>query len=137
MKNISSINADIFTNIDGINESTICEYFIRLNNGEFLAATELFAEQGCLKPPFEKIVQGRNAIAQYLEKEAQGIKLCPEYGEILTSDSLLTQYQILGKVQTNYFTVNVSWLIQLNIAKEIMAVEVKLLASLTDLLNLK
>ncbi|WP_310422004.1 nuclear transport factor 2 family protein [Chamaesiphon sp. VAR_48_metabat_135_sub] len=129
--------------IQGIHEPIIYEYFARLNNGEFTATAELFAAQGCLNPPFDKQLQGREAIAQYLEKEAKGIKFLPEYGEILTSvgtasslDSCdRTQYQIQGKVEINWFTVNISWSMQLNSAKEIMLIEVKLLADLEDLLS--
>ncbi len=135
MKNISSTNIDEFINIDGIDELTIYHYFARLNNNEFIATSELFAEQGCLNPPFEKTVYGRDAIAQYLEKEAKGIEFCPIYGEMIMSDSTYTQYQIQGKVKTNQFTVNVNWLIQLNSMKEIILVEVKLVASLIELLN--
>jgi hypothetical protein len=136
-----SINTDISINIDGIQEPSIHEYFKKLNSGEFLATAELFAKQGVLIPPFEKPIQGRKAIAQYLQKEAQGMKFWPERGEIVTSgvDSSLenqSQYQIQGRVETAWFTVNVSWLIELNAAKEIMLVEVKLQATLPDLLNL-
>ena len=135
MKNISLIDIDTSINIDGIDELTIYEYFARLNNNEFIATSELFAEQGCLNPPFEKTVYGRDAIAQYLEKEAKGIEFCPAYGEMIVSDSTYTQYQIQGKVKTSQFTVNVNWLIQLNSNKEIILVEVKLVASLIELLN--
>lgn len=121
--------------IQGIHESVIYEYFTRLNNGEFITTAELFAEKGCLNPPFDKQLQGRDAIAQYLEEQAKGIIFSPEYGEILMSDSNHTQYQIQGKVELNWFTVNISWLFELDIAKEIMLVDVKLLASLDDLLS--
>ena len=71
----------------------------------------------------------------YLEEQAKGIIFSPEYGEILMSDSNHTQYQIQGKVELNWFTVNISWLFELDIAKEIILVDVKLLASLDDLLS--
>ena len=121
--------------IQGIHEPVIYKYFERLNNGKFIATSKLFAEQGCLNPPFDNQIQGRDAIAQYLEKEAKGIRFCPEYGEILMSDFNHTQYQIQGKVEMNWFTVNISWSIDLNAANEIMLVEVKLLTSLEDLLS--
>jgi Nuclear transport factor 2 (NTF2) domain len=133
---------DIFINIDDVQKPSIYEYFKNLNDGEFQAAAELFAEQGILSPPFEKPIQGRKAIAQYLQKEALGMKLYPERGRIFTSldreSTLITQvhYQIQGRVSTAWFTVNVSWWIKLNDAKEIMLVEVKLLAALHDLLSL-
>jgi hypothetical protein len=131
------------TDIQGIDELVIYEYFSRLNNGKFIATTELFSEQGYLIPPFGKQLQGREEIAQYLEKEAIGIRFLPERGELVTNvdpsanlgDSDRTQYQIQGKVEINWFSVNISWLIDLNTAKEIILVEVKLLASLEDLLS--
>ena len=121
--------------IQGIDEPVIYAYFERLNNGKFIATSKLFAEQGCLNPPFDNQIQGRGAIAQYLEKEAKGIRFCPEYGEVIAIDSNRTQYQIQGKVEMNWFTVNISWSIDLNAATEIMLVDVKLLASLDDLLS--
>ena len=63
--------------IHGIHEPVIYEYFARLNKGEFIATAELFAEQGQLDPPFDKQLQGREAISQYLEKEAKGIRFFP------------------------------------------------------------
>jgi hypothetical protein len=121
--------------IQGIHEPVIYEYFERLNNGEFTATAELFAEQGCLNPPFDKQLQGRSAIAQYLEQEAQGITFSPESGEIFMSDARHTQYQIQGKVELNWFAVNINWSITLNAAREITIVAVKLLASPDDLLS--
>jgi hypothetical protein len=59
----------------------------------------------------------------------------PESGALLIRDDNLAQYHIQGRVKTNYFTINVSWLIQLNAAKEILLVEVKLLAALEELLK--
>lgn len=138
-----SIITDISINIDGIQETRIHEYFKKLNSGEFSATAELFAEQGILRPPFEKPVQGRKAIAQYFQKEAPGMKFWPERGETVTSGADLSfenqpqsQYQIQGRVATAWFTINVSWLIELNAAQEITVVEVKLLTALHDLLNL-
>jgi hypothetical protein len=122
--------------INTIHAFTIQEYFEKLNTGEFNAAAELFSEQGCLSPPFETSIQGREAIAQYLATEAKGMRFCPEQLEILAHDSEQTQYQLVGTVETRWFMVNVSWLMQLNSAKEILTVEVKLLAALTDLLQL-
>ncbi|WP_373546196.1 nuclear transport factor 2 family protein [Chamaesiphon sp.] len=140
-----TIDLDTSLDIDGIYENTIYQYFIRLNNGEFMETAQLFAEQGCLNPPFENSIAGREAIARYLEKEAKGMNFCPERGETLTKVGLVaplknsdrTQYQIQGKVKTNFFTVNVSWSIELNAAKEIMAVDVKLLASINELLSFR
>jgi hypothetical protein len=127
--------AKIEIDIQGIHEPVIYAYFDRLNNGKFIATSKLFAEQGCLNPPFDNPIQGRDAIAQYLEQEAKGIRFCPEDGEVLMIDSNHTRYLIQGKVEMNWFTINISWSIDLNAANEIMLAEVKLLTSLDDLLS--
>lgn len=140
-----SIDTDISINIDGIQEPSIYEYFEKLNGSEFIVASELFTAKGLLIPPFEKPIQGRKAIAQYLQKEAPGMKFCPKRGDLVTviggetplEDQPQSRYQIQGWVETAWFTVNVSWSIELNAVKEIMFVEVKLLATLPDLLRLK
>jgi hypothetical protein len=121
--------------IKGIQEPTILAYFSRLNSGKLAATAELFAEYGRLEPPFENPIEGREAIAKYLATEARGMKFCPESGVLLIEDDDLAQYHVQGKVQTNYFTINVSWLIQINVYKEILLVEVKLLAALEELLK--
>ena len=120
-----------------INEPIIHDYFARLNQSDFIATANLFSEQGVLKPPFEKMITGRRAIAQYLEKEALGMKVFPIYIKTTMGDQNYTQYQIQGKVKTNYFAVNASWLINLNTTREIILVEIKLLESLSSLLELK
>ena len=123
--------------IEGIERPHIDAYFNSLNREDFKATAELFAERGCLKPPFEETIEGRAAISEYLEKEARGMKFCPETGAILLRDEVITHYHIQGYVKTNYFTIAVSWLIQLNLDNEIMLVEVKLLAALQELLKYK
>jgi hypothetical protein len=132
-----SIGAELSITIDGVEEPKIESYFSKLNNGEFIATADLFAECGCLKPPFEDSIEGRDAIAKYLATEARGMRFCPESGSLLLRDNNLVQYHVQGKVQTNYFTVNVSWLIQLNLDNEILLVEVKLLAALEELLKFR
>jgi hypothetical protein len=142
---MTSLDFATLIDISSIQESTIYEYFTRLNNGESIATSELFVEQGYLIPPFDRAIQGRAAIAQYLEKEAKGMKFRPESAAIVTSvgtESPLencshTQYQIQGKVEINWFTVDVIWLIELTAAKEIISVTIKILTSPQDLIDRK
>ncbi|WP_309739487.1 nuclear transport factor 2 family protein [Chamaesiphon sp. OTE_20_metabat_361] len=136
MKLTSTIDPQL-VNIEGIEEPTIVAYFSTLNRGEFGAAAELFAETGCLQPPFENPIEGRDAIAKYLATEARGMILCPTAGAMLLRDDRIVQYHLQGQVKTNYFAINVSWLMQLNAAREIVLVEVKLLAALEELLKFK
>ena len=132
-------------NIKNIQEPVIYKYFLSLNQRNFGGVAELFSAQGCLYPPFEKGICGREAICQYLQAEAIGIEAFPQSGTV-EPDSCFERlcqqdsnfiYQILGYVKTSFFTVNVSWSIKLNPDREIVSVEVKLLAKLQDLLSLK
>jgi hypothetical protein len=123
--------------INGIDELNIQKYFTLINQGDFESAASLFEVRGYLDPPFDQIIQGREAIAKYLEKEAKGMQFCPESGQKLEDCGDYTQFEIQGSVKTSLFTVSIEWLMQLNSEKEIIAVEVKLLDSLNDLLNLK
>jgi hypothetical protein len=126
---------ELLVKIEGIDEPTIAAYFVRLNSGDYRGTAALFADRGQLAPPFENAIEGRTEIAAYLEIEASGMSFWPESGALLIRDDNLAQYHIQGKVKTNYFTINVSWLIQLNAAKEILLLEVKLLAELAELLK--
>jgi hypothetical protein len=123
--------------IEGIAEPVILRYFETLNAGDFQATAALFAENGTLKPPFEDPLIGPEAIAAYLEAEAQGMKLAPRQGIVETLADDQTQIQISGKVQTRFFGVNVSWQFILNTESEIIAATIKLLASPQELLNLR
>ena len=120
-----------------INEPVVHDYFARFNQSDFVATSNLFSEQGSLKPPFEKAIKGRSAIAQYLTKEALGMKVFPTYVKTAVIAHDCTQYQIKGKVKTSYFTINTSWLINLNSMKEITLIEIQLLEKLGDLLAFK
>lgn len=123
--------------IEGINESVIQRYFELLNGGEFHAASELFAEDGALQPPFEGQIVGRDAIANYLVKEAQGLILRPQWGQQQALDNGCTEFEIAGNVQTSLFTVNVSWTMILSPWQELFLVRVKLLASLQELVKFR
>ncbi|MEA5535702.1 ketosteroid isomerase family protein [Crocosphaera sp. XPORK-15E] len=125
------------TQIEGITEPVIERYFDTLNAGEYRQASKLFAVDGVLYPPFESPVVGQDPIATYLQTEATGMKLQPRQGtvEILEKDQI--QARITGKVQTPLFGVNVAWTFVLNPVQEIISVEVKLLASLSELAGLQ
>jgi hypothetical protein len=123
--------------IDCETEAVIQQYFETFNTGNFAAIAGLFAPEGALYPPFESAVVGPDAIAAYLNQEAQGMTIearqcvqnLTETGEI--------EVQVAGKVQTPLFGVNVRWLFELNDRLEILSVRIKLLAALEDLLKLK
>jgi hypothetical protein len=131
----TAVDLELLGKIEGIEEPTITAYFTRLNSCEFDGVAALFTDRGQLAPPFENPIEGRSQIAAYLQKEASGMSFWPESGALLIRAGDLAQYHIQGKVKTNYFTINVSWLMQLNTDKEILLVEVKLLAALEELIK--
>jgi hypothetical protein len=144
MKNSPLIDRTTLVSIDSIDEPIIHEYFTKLNSNDFTAVAELFPEEGYLKPPFENLIKGRKEIAEYFAKEATDMVFHPETARILSQnkgEATLQEigghieYQIQGKVQMSLFTVSVQWLMQLNRARKIAVVEVKLLASLNELLK--
>ncbi|MFB2922077.1 MULTISPECIES: ketosteroid isomerase family protein [Aerosakkonema] len=129
--------ATISLKIEGVTESVILRYFERMNAGDFQATAALFAADGAMLPPFESPVVGVDAIAAYLQQEAQGMRLYPREGIDLPLEDSYIQFQVSGKVQTPVFGVNVSWLFVLNPQREIFSATIKLLASPQELLSLR
>lgn len=126
--------------IEEITKPTIIDYFVTINQAEFVKTASLFADQGTLLAPFEKPIVGRAAIAAYLSKEAKGIKLSPQQRicetELETEPNCET-YKILGKVKTALFSVNVAWYFTLSQEDKLATVQIKLLASPQELLSLQ
>jgi hypothetical protein len=129
--------AAVSLTIEGITEPTVLHYFETLNTGDFEATAALFAADGIMRPPFESGIVGPDAIAAYLQQEAQGMKLEPRQGIAQSLDNEQIQAQVTGKVQTSWCGVNVSWLFVLNQQREITAATIKLLASPQELVNLR
>ena len=115
-------------------------YFETVNRKDFEQTVALFVEEGTLVPPFDKPIVGRDAIAAYLEKEASDMTFTPMESEPIedTDASADTQrFAVKGKVKNSLFIVNVGWQFDLTESNEIESVQVKLLASLKELMNLK
>jgi len=123
--------------IEGISLPTIERYFAMLNDGAYAETASLFVDQGVMVPPFEQAVQGREAIAHYLETEAAGLRLYPYIGAETPLDSGDTEVRVKGKVDTSLFAVNVAWDFVLTPSCEIASVKVNLLAKLEELLNFR
>lgn len=123
--------------IEGVIEPTIFRYFETLNASDFEGTGALFAADGAMLPPFESPVVGKEAIAAYLQAEAKGMQLFPREGICEKLEDGYLQFQIAGKVQTPFFSVNVSWIFVLNPQSEIFSATIKLLASPQELLNLR
>jgi hypothetical protein len=120
-----------------IEEPAIYNYFLKLNQGDFIGVAQLFAEQGCLRAPFQGEICGRQAIYDYLQEEGRGMTAMPKSGAIELLQNGAMQHQLVGQVRTALFTVNVAWTIELDSAKEITSVTVKLLAELKELLGFR
>ena len=133
----------------------IQRYFDTLNGRAFEQTAALFAPDGQLVPPFEKPIQGRDAIAQYLTAEASEMTFTPSESELLAPDveegepACIQTWIVKGKVKTSLFTVNVAWQFELSmtaletrennssIQPSIQTVKIKLIASLNELLKFK
>ncbi|MDJ0713846.1 MAG: nuclear transport factor 2 family protein [Prochloraceae cyanobacterium] len=124
-------------NIEGISEPVVKRYFETINAGNFEATANLFAPEGALHPPFESPVVGYDAIATYLQTEAEGMLLFPARGIAETLDDDNIRIEIEGKVRAPLFSVNVAWQFIVNPCGEILHVQVKLLASVQELLKIK
>ena len=123
--------------IEGISEPTILRYFETLNAGAFEATAALFASDGVMHPPFESGIVGSQAIAHFLQLEAQDIQLYPTLGIIETLENDQIQVQVSGKAQTSWCGVNVLWLFILNQQRQILYTKIQLLASPQELLSLR
>jgi hypothetical protein len=123
--------------IKNIQEPIIYNYFSSLNEGDFDGVADLFAVDGYLHPPFEKVITGRAAICKYLQAEARGIEVFPKSGTLVANLDGSIGYQIEGRVKVSIFVVNIRWSIELNAQHEIAGMKIELLADLQDLLMIK
>lgn len=123
--------------IPGIEKPSISEYFETINQEEFIETAKLFTEHGMLFAPFESPIKGREEIANYLNKEAKGMKLSPRQGIIENQPDGIELIKVTGKVKTSLFSVNVRWEFTLADTDQIEAVQIKLLASPQELLKLR
>ena len=117
--------------------AVVRQYFSAFNRSEFDTVTALFAESGSLYPPFEPPVVGREAIAVYLAREADGMQASPQRVEASPLEDGRILVDVRGKVTALVFKVNVSWQFVLTASGEIESVRVDLLASLEELLKIR
>lgn len=118
-------------------EPTVLRYFETLNTGNFQETTQLFSISGVMKPPFDPPIVGAEAILNYLQVEALGIMLKPQQSTSQRQENGCTEVNVTGKVQTTFFTVNVTWQFWLSPLQEIDCVQINLIASPQELLRLR
>ena len=127
-------------------------YFDTVNRKAFVETAELFAEEGKIIPPFDQPVEGRAAIATYLNQEASDMTFTPLECEAeleceaackaedhtdSPNSSDTESFIVKGKVKNSLFVVNVGWQFVLLKTGEIKSVKVKLLASLQELMKIR
>lgn len=127
--------------IAGVMEPAVLNYVEAMNADNFKAAVELFTVDGALQPPFQKPIVGREAIAKYMQEEAQGLNMMPQQGICETRPDNSKQIKVTGVVQTPWFGVNVgmniAWRFLINPQGKIFFVAIDMLASPQELLNLR
>ncbi len=118
-------------------ERSVCKYFQLCNQADFWAVANLFADQGQMVPPFEGSIVGRDAIRRYLRSEAHNLQLMPASGNCLVQSDGNSHVQVVGKVSTLLFRVNVRWSFLITPQGEILQLAIELLASLQELAQLQ
>ena len=117
-------------------ELAIQSYFSTLNQGQFKLTAALFSNQGQLVPPFDSPVTGPQAIAEYLQQEATGMKFQPRSATSQVLPNGQTDVEVRGQVSTSLFQVNVVWNFLLSDQGKIDLVKVNLIASMQELLRI-
>ncbi|KPQ35834.1 MAG: nuclear transport factor 2 family protein [Phormidium sp.] len=112
-------------------------YFRSLNAGDCPQTAQYFAPYGELHPPFQGGIVGVEAIEAYLEAEAQSLTCFPEQATVQTAGDGCQLVQVRGHVKTPHFSVPVAWTFNLNSQSQIERVEIRLLASPEQLLELQ
>lgn len=110
-------------------------YFVRFNAEAYRSMAELFEDDGVLLAPFEEPILGPEAIGEYLESEASAMRARPTDAEAQLQPDGTRQVIVKGRVKTPLFSVNVRWTFVLTAADTIQSAEIKLLASLQELMQ--
>ncbi|MGF1567030.1 MAG: nuclear transport factor 2 family protein [Nodosilinea sp.] len=112
-------------------------YFDGFNSQDYGAVAALFGADGILIPPFEAGLVGAQAIQAYLHAEAAGMRARPLEVETQTLPDHSRQIIVKGRVATPLFTVSVGWGFVLRADHTLHQVEIRLLASLSELLQFR
>ncbi|HEY9736389.1 MAG TPA: nuclear transport factor 2 family protein [Trichocoleus sp.] len=117
-------------------EPVVQTYFTCFNAGDFAATAALFAPAGELRAPFEDPIVGVEAIEAYLQQEAEGMEASPKEMVSLALEGR-KQVVVKGSVRARVFGVNVRWTFLINSNAQIEQAEIKLLASLQELMSVR
>jgi hypothetical protein len=121
---------------------SVDRYFTGFNAEDYRAVAALFEADGVLLAPFEEPIVGPDAIYTYLQAEAINMRATPLAVEVAPNPAgsspmeMGTQQVVVkGRVKTLLFTVSVRWIFELTATNTIQSVEIKLLASLQELMQ--
>ncbi len=121
---------------------SVDRYFTGFNAEDYRAVAALFEADGVLLAPFEEPIVGPDAIYTYLQAEAINMRATPLAVEVAPNPAGPTpletgtqQVVVKGRVKTLLFTVSVRWIFELTATNTIQSVEIKLLASLQELMQ--
>ncbi|MEO1067687.1 MAG: nuclear transport factor 2 family protein [Cyanobacteria bacterium J06638_6] len=110
-------------------------YFSGFNAEDYDRIADLFVEDGVLLAPFEEPIVGPEAICAYLKAEAGAMRATPVEVDVVVNPDGMRQVIVGGRVKTLLFSVNVRWTFVLTATDEIQSAEIKLLASLRELMQ--
>ena len=116
---------------------SVLSYVEFFNLGQYQQVSSLFAEGGRLYPPFESPIIGREQIAQYLVKEADGMTISLSKAKVQPIEEGRLKVDVRGKVTALIFQVNVAWQFILTPNQGIESVKVDLLATLEELFQIR
>jgi len=111
-------------------------YFAGFNAADYCAVAALFEADGVLLAPFEDPIVGSEAIYTYLQTEAIAMQATPVEVETTPGENGSHRVVVKGRVKTRLFTVNVRWTFGLTAANTLQSAEIRLLASLQELVQL-
>ena len=121
---------------------SVDRYFTGFNAEDYRAVAALFEADGVLLAPFEEPIVGPDAIYTYLQAEAINMRATPLAVEVAPNpagsspmETDTQQVVVKGHVKTLLFTVSVRWIFELTATNTIQSVEIKLLASLQELMQ--
>ncbi|MGD1952313.1 MAG: ketosteroid isomerase family protein [Leptolyngbyaceae cyanobacterium] len=115
----------------------VLRYFTFFNQGEYVQVADLFTAKGSLHPPFEPAVVGKDSIANYLLREAEGMTVSLLSADVHPQEDNRFQVDVRGSVTALVFKVNVAWCFLLADDNKIESVRVDLLATLEELFRLR
>jgi ketosteroid isomerase-like protein len=115
--------------------SAVDRYFAGFNAEDYRAVAALFEADGVLLAPFEEPIVGPEAIYVYLHAEAISMRATPVEVETTPNADDTRQVVVKGHVKTLLFTVSVRWTFVITADDTLQSTEIKLLASLQELMQ--